>query len=429
MPFSLRDDRAAVVGFPANLDVSALIHLGGLDWTTNILLGIPLAFLVMGAMWSPGGNRVLPAMITLLLCCSVSYGVEFAQTYFAGRVPSQRDFVAQGIGAVIGIFFWLVVGQRLSAVVAAVASSGEAALRAALLLMLLGYIGYAVFPFDIILPGRGVLAHYNKPGTFLLVPEHAGIGIRFILLSLMKLTALMPLGALIAINPHMPAKDGFIRAVGLGLLLSAALLILRIFFLSSGVDTVFSFFIRGAGAPIGFVLWRWLQTAHFTGLQRCLRPAALIALPVHGIILLGARGVFSGHVPNTEEIQLILDRLVWLPFYYDFMASSVRAVSSTVAALIQYVPLGVFLAILMGNRRSLVLVVFVSLFVSISVQAAALFLAGLRPDPSSPLIAILGVQIGAAIVPWFRRAMGTHREFVSHARSRMSFRNVSRVRY
>jgi VanZ family protein len=420
VPFTLRDAPMSFQGISADDPVVALAHLGGLDWVTNILIGILLAYLLMGTLGATTGRRAGPVIATLLLCLSLSFCVEFAQTFVGGRVPSMGDVIAQSVGAIIGLAAWVLLGRRLTRMIAISAAGGDGALRAALLLMVFGYVGYALFPFGIILPGRGVLAHFNHPGTFSLWPDDSAMGLRFILLSLVKSLVLMPLGALVALNPHRPAKDGLVQAIALGLLLSAFLMMCRVFFLWSGTDTVFSGLLRAAGAPMGYLVWRGLQRIDLEGLRRILRPTALIALPLYVAGLAGIRGIVGGASPDAEKIRVILEQLNWLPFYYDFAASSIRAVASVGAVLVQYGILGVLLALVLGRRHAPFLIVCLSILIAMSLQIAALLLAGLRPDPSNPILAAMGALTGAAVVPWFFKAMAAHMEEVNRARPRQA---------
>lgn len=416
LPFTLRDTPASIKWLWGGGQTAPFAYLGGLDWATNVVIGVLLAFLIMGTLARRGAG---PVTTTLLFCLSISVAVEFTQIFFSGRVPSLGDVAAQVIGASIGIVLWRACGDPLSRLMADIASGGVGALRAAFLMLTVGYVGFALFPFDVILSIQGVIAHFKDPGTVSLWSRDADMGLRNVLVSFLKFAVLMPLGAFVASNPHRSARDGLFLAVAAGLFVSVCLFLVRILLLSSGADTLFSLLARAVGVPAGFLVWRWVQRTSFDGLLWLLRPAALVALPVYALLLFGVRGVFSGSRPGAEKIGLILDQLVWLPFHYEIAASSIRAVASVGAALAQYVPLGLLMALLLGKRRSPGIVVFAGLVLSGALQGAGLLLAGLRPDPTNLVLAIVGALFGAALVPWFSQSLRAHRDNIPWARSRL----------
>jgi glycopeptide antibiotics resistance protein len=86
------------------------------DVATNVLLTIPLAFFLLGAVWpdKPGWARLFVSGLVWLSCLFVSFAVEFAQIFFSGRTPSASDVLAQTVGALIGIGLWYWQGQGFS---------------------------------------------------------------------------------------------------------------------------------------------------------------------------------------------------------------------------------------------------------------------------------------------------------------------------
>jgi len=86
------------------------------DVATNVLLTIPLAFFLLGAVWpdKPGWARLFVSGLVWLSCLFVSFAVEFAQIFFSGRTPSASDVLAQTVGALIGIGLWCWQGQVFS---------------------------------------------------------------------------------------------------------------------------------------------------------------------------------------------------------------------------------------------------------------------------------------------------------------------------
>jgi glycopeptide antibiotics resistance protein len=86
------------------------------DWAANILLFIPLGFLLMGflAVDRPARAGWVAALFVLPTCSLLSGTIEFAQLYFPPRVTALNDVVAESLGGLIGTTIWLVAGQRIT---------------------------------------------------------------------------------------------------------------------------------------------------------------------------------------------------------------------------------------------------------------------------------------------------------------------------
>jgi VanZ family protein len=87
------------------------------DFVTNVLLAVPLGYFAIAALVTdrPGVIRRSAAAAIALLCCFVvSIGAEFAQLFFQGRTASVSDVVAQCGGAVMGVAFWALAGDRVT---------------------------------------------------------------------------------------------------------------------------------------------------------------------------------------------------------------------------------------------------------------------------------------------------------------------------
>ena len=88
----------------------------GSDFVTNVLLFIPLGFLLTGTLAADRGRAgaVLAAVPIILLCCALSASIEFTQLWFPPRVSSLNDVLAETSGGVIGTLLWIAVGQRVT---------------------------------------------------------------------------------------------------------------------------------------------------------------------------------------------------------------------------------------------------------------------------------------------------------------------------
>lgn len=90
-------------------------RISRMDWTTNIVLGIPLSF--FGLCWIAVSKHpvhmAIRAAIIIIFCLTISVSAEFLQIFFSSRVPTINDIVAQLIGAVIGVSLYMLFGDSL----------------------------------------------------------------------------------------------------------------------------------------------------------------------------------------------------------------------------------------------------------------------------------------------------------------------------
>lgn len=212
------------------------------DWLANVVLFVPLGYLLMGALCVDRSGRGPLAALAVLPCClCLSVFVEFAQLWFPPRVASLNDIVAQAIGTVLGVLLWLAAGQRLTewfrGVWAAVGRGGLAARLLPGYLALLGLLNG--MPFDLTLSPAD-LYHKYRDGRIRLVP-FASYGDE-IYPALEKqcwnVALLLPLGLLLAGLPGGGCRTGHAWRRILALAVAANLMIqvLKLFVMSRFVD-------------------------------------------------------------------------------------------------------------------------------------------------------------------------------------------------
>lgn len=144
------------------------------DFVANILLFVPLGFLLMGALRADRRGGIAAGIAGALVAgfaCALANAIEFTQIYFPMRTVSLNDIFAETTGALIGISLWGLFGQRLTDFMRGFFAERE---RPALIVRLLA-IYAAVFlvaqlmPLDIaITPGE--LSEKHHAGRILVVP-------------------------------------------------------------------------------------------------------------------------------------------------------------------------------------------------------------------------------------------------------------------
>jgi VanZ family protein len=145
------------------------------DWLSNILLFIPLGFLLTGWIAVDRPRHALAVAVLAIPAASavLSAAIEFAQVYFPSRTISSRDVVAETIGGAIGGVAWLAAGPWLTGLARAGAKGvgGRAVwlLPAYFLALILAH----VMPLDITI-SPVELYHKYKAGMIQPIPFASG---------------------------------------------------------------------------------------------------------------------------------------------------------------------------------------------------------------------------------------------------------------
>ena len=143
------------------------------DWVANILLFIPLSFLLLGVFWPRQGIgiRLLVSLLVSLLCLMLSIGIEFTQLFFPPRTVSQNDILAEGIGTLIGIAAWWWKGDEIAAWIRhwrSLRGGANIALRL-LWVYLFVLFGYNLLPLDLTISPVEIY-HKWRDGKVILLP-------------------------------------------------------------------------------------------------------------------------------------------------------------------------------------------------------------------------------------------------------------------
>src|SRR5580658_3261316 len=175
------------------------------DWIANLLMMVPLGLLATGAFGTGRhlAARVLGTVLALLLGIGFVLAVKYAQMYFPPRTVSLNYIIAQSIGVGLGVALL----HPLRAAAPRIAAATDAASRLRLLLdaAILGFVVFALFPYDVAL-SAGDLAHRFAvlPSTLLALPNaDRPIGLRVVLLVATAIVA-MPLGMRLLLQAERP---------------------------------------------------------------------------------------------------------------------------------------------------------------------------------------------------------------------------------
>ncbi|CAL1240518.1 VanZ family protein [Candidatus Methylocalor cossyra] len=443
IPFEYRDKSltAALTAF-RHLPFLRLGVAGRADWIANLLLYIPLAFFLAGALSGPRRTplaRGLAALAVAVLCSALAVGIEFAQLFFPQRTVSLNDVVAEMAGSVLGAALWLGIGARLEQLRQALAALGAETPRILVALYCAAYLLLALFPYDFLVSWRE-LGWKLRGGSWSFWQAGTGCvgGLPCAWARLAEILAAVPLGVgLGLIQPPRPGSWGLVRAarwgLGLGLVLEAAQ-----FLTASNVSQGVSVISRGLGVTLGYTLYRlarrdWLAAGlRALGQPGLLLPVALFYAGLLVRLILAGKGSWMDGAAVAERLSML--RLV--PFYYHYYTSETRAVESFVTYFMLYAPIGV-MVLAWGVRAArpgrppggLGVSALLGFLVAAVLEAVKLFLPQARPDPTNAWIGALG----AAFAWWAGRQLflATRRAGQSPAAALAlwPYRGMARLRY
>jgi glycopeptide antibiotics resistance protein len=322
------------------------------DFLANILLFVPLGFLILGslAVDRPWWVGLVWTPLVLLFGLSLSTAIEFTQTFFPPRNPDLNDILGETLGAGIGAASWLAVGQRVTGACRKIWSPQTGADWS---LLLPGYLAFLilieVLPLDLSLSPADIYHKYRE-GRIQLIPFIAPPGDRFdwIEKQFWQLALFLPVGWLLGLDRSQIglAARTWPRVLVFGFLTAGLVEFLQVFVVSRNVET--GDIITGTSA----ILVGWLAC---TAYRRANGPAESDAQPRRadlqlflGVVWLGML-VFVNWRPFDFrlEVEPALDRvrqMSWLPFVDYYQGSYLNFLNQVVRKTLLFLPVG-----LLGN--------------------------------------------------------------------------------
>lgn len=369
----------------------------------NVLLCVPLGFLLMGALLVDRRSRLLAvpaALLTLASSFILGAGVELLQTFLADRVPSWIDVAAQTTGCAVGIVAWLLAGPSAT-VWLRDAHAGNAAERV-LILYGFAWAFVSLAPFDLTVDPDHLRQRIDD-GLITLVPfgNPAVSGWRLVWEVFATATSAAPLGALFAVR-RAGGKDGWRmpRASAAWVAAVAAITcveLLQAFIRSHAADSgdVLS---AGAGAALGVWAARRFAVADL-GLRDLLdqRRGAMWALAAWALIVAAYHWMPFDVTVDRAAMASKLSRMSFVPFSGYWSGSYLRALNDLLVKVALAMPLGVLAAL--GIRRpawtAMVSIAVGSLCFFTLVEAGQLLIPSRIPEPTDVFIGVSVAVLGA----------------------------------
>ena len=388
------------------------------DFVANILLFVPLGFLLMGALRADRRGRLGGALAGVLIAgfaCALANAIEFTQIYFPMRTVSLNDIVAETTGALLGISLWALVGQGITGFMRGFFAERE---RPALIVRLLaiyaaGFLVAQLLPLDIaITPGE--LSEKYHAGRILVVPfSYAHASPLLMLWDFISDVALSaPIGALALLGwAGAGRRPGRVAAALLGLTVVVVTEIAQLFIYSRYSDAT-DLLTGAAGIVIGVTL-----------AARRYTPANLPrSVPLGGRLwpLLGAvawtAGLVMYHwypfnfVVTGAMMDAQLPLLLAVPFRHYYFGSEFHAFTELSRKLMLSAPLGALLWVSLplvhssvANRAKTAGLWMAGFLFFAGCEAGQVFLPGRVPDLTDAFVGTIGVAAGIWLVRLLER--------------------------
>ena len=380
------------------------------DWVANILLFIPLSFLISLLVLERQRSPLVKIMLSLVIwfaCSALAVGIEFTQVFFPQRTVSINDMVAESSGAAIGILIYWYKGKQLKQFIASFTQMrGKDSVLSYLLLSYIAiYVLYNILPLDLTLSPVELYKKWRE-GRIVLLPfsgyKGSVIEIGYAVIS--DILLWVPIAVLLYLQ-KLSHKALYVRV----LLLAVVLEFCQLFVYSrvSDISDVLCALIASWGCIVVLKRWRPENTEHaqlnFTH-QPMLK--LLAAILIYAVVILF---------------------LLWYPFNFDFDWSTInarlqhaqakvlleslyfgteyRAITALLQKLMLFMPLGALFAAVYQRcslqwQRQVTLTVAVGFITGLALLSEAMQLAlpGKTVDATDVLLECVGAAAGFALL-------------------------------
>jgi len=392
------------------------------DWVANILLFVPLAFVWLSVLWLKKSIllRIVATIFVLAVCVGLSIGIEFTQIFFPPRTVSLNDILAEGIGTVVGIAAWWMIGTR---VITWLATWRDARgpldiFGRANFLYLFFFFAYNLLPLDLTISPVEIYHKWHE-GRVLLIPFSYAFANPVHALYNYFTDALVwvPVGFFW----RMSRLKGPLRDTAILLILPALLEFLQLFVYTRVTDV--SDIITGA-LGIGIGLWLtgvWhrgggdpTQTKSFSLSRFNMAPWIWVgcALAWALIVITVFWYPFDFHIERAFVRERFQTALARAPFEIYYYGTEYRAATEVLHKLLFFVPVGIFLALARLRIKhysyrtpiSIAFVIFIAALAAL-VEVGQLLLPGKFADGTDWVIETLGGLAGYGIVLTLHRQL------------------------
>ncbi len=375
------------------------------DWMANLVMLIPLGFMLTGALTpARGWWRVPAALGGFALSVLFVLAVKYAQLFFPGRTVTVNYIAAQGIGAALGTLGFALGRDRLvDTLLRPLAGGGRGALIALFGAYAVALAYFLLMPFDLVLSRSDILARLAALPGILRTWPGAGrpVGLRAVLV-LAGAAAPAPLGALLALT----APRRGLAWLGLAAALTSAAMWAAELPILSATPMLVALGYRFLGIWAGAAALRALTPARLERARAALARAVPLLVPLYLLALAGANALLARHWRTVAEARAALDPLGLIPLWNDYIVSKAEALKSTLVHLVMYAPVGGMVWLRGGRgRRAAWGAGMTAGVLSGLVEVGRWFRPGLQPDFNEIVIGGLAAFLAVRWLPGLWRAL------------------------
>jgi len=383
------------------------------DWVANILLFIPLSFLLLGVFWPRQGigSRILVTVIVWMLCLILSVSIEFTQLFFPPRTVSQNDILAEGIGAIFGSILWWWKGDEIVARISHLRSiRGRANIALRLLWLYLALLfGYNLLPLDLTISPVEIY-HKWHDGKVILLPFgfHVENRAQFAYNLLTDVALWIPVSFLWILSDKKSRQQAWIWTVVTAIILEGLQLLVY-----SRVSDITDILTAMIGAGIGVWASRYWRAnnreperAESHTAQRLGMACVLAWLVVLAVVFWYP---FNFNLDRTF-LRVRLDMFDRVPFYSYYYGTEFRAITEVLHKVVFFAPLGILLALigLPIRRQSFrrlfsVFSLAAILMTAVIIELGQVALPDKIPDSTDIVLETLGGFAGFLGLVWIRQ--------------------------
>ena len=377
----------------------------GSDFITNVLLFVPIGFLLLGAFADRSRGLAVALLLPVVAVgAALSMAIEFGQIFVQGRTPSWNDVVAETLGGFIGAVAWVALGSGIVEWLAKLFRSESQSDQAYRILG--AYVGVwavlGLLPFDFTVRLEELAGKF-RAGRIVFEPFTAGWTLRDAGGTLLMA---VPLGAfgVVAARARRIAQPTVVGLV-LGLAVALAIEGAQLFSYSRTADAT-DLIMSATGVCLGVVLAaRW---ADGPTAASCIGPGFRL-WPVAALLLWCVTIVIRHWSPfdfvtYTEYIKGRIPQMMRVPFYSYYWGFAPYVLIDATTKLLMAVPIGALLQLIWQPQTRLwrwvmaAGIVLLSGALFLGLELGQLMLPSRVPDQTDVYVGTLGAVIGVWLV-------------------------------
>ena len=372
------------------------------DWIANMMLPIPLAFLISSAAGFGGqaGRRATGIAVTLAVSVLIILAIKYAQLFFPPRTVTLNYITAQLIGAVLGVIAFQLSHTSLYPRLLSRFGNGDG-----LTIVLGAYtfflIAYYLMPFDITLSVGDLIARaFELFGILLAIPGEGHSSTYQLLLVTADTLTTIPVGMYVAVVGRERTTRRLVwRAFGVMFLVFLAQL-----FVMGTEPFIVALFYRTAGAVVGVLFIQRIKGKDLRKRHYYFSRYLPFAIPVYLLLVMYVSGVLSSQWVGFDVATNRLEPRQFLPFWNFYIVSKAHAAQSLVVGFFMFAPIGVMVWLRRGFWSSGAKFSAILAFsLSLAMELGRMLGPGLRPDFSDPIVAAIGAAVAFKAMPFLWR--------------------------